>query len=260
VATPPRVTRTEVDAAITRIYDRHHHVDDPRRSGLSDDPAGVLEYLTRYSTTLPQWVIAKDTLDSLVLHTWLWWEDRRRERALLRRGKRAGLYLREMGAPLGINTHQGVRDRLDRLDALLAHDHPDEKLGRAARSEAARNEDRALWIAEHENQIRAVVETLLRELARVPALAPLLTDAPPDVPEDGGRDDERARLSTETAEWLTELRADLDQSAISPATLGLLGLTVAPLRILLHDTGLDPAHGLWRALRGVDRVRAGAEA
>ena len=74
------MTRAEVEAALARITWRHDTVDDPRRSGLSDDPAAVLEYLTRYSTPLPQWAIATDTLDALVLTGWLWWEDRRRER------------------------------------------------------------------------------------------------------------------------------------------------------------------------------------
>jgi hypothetical protein len=138
VATPPHVTRTELDAAITRVLWRHRHIDDPHRAGLGTEPRDVLEQLTRGSVALPRWVVAADTLDGLVLSVWLWWEDRRRERALLRRGLHLGLTLGELGTPLGISSPQGLRDRLDRLDALLAFDRPDEKLTRAARAATPR--------------------------------------------------------------------------------------------------------------------------
>jgi hypothetical protein len=252
MATPPRVTRAEVDAALARIHWRHAHVDDPRRSGLSEDPADVLEHLTRHSIPLPPWVIAADALDGLVLQTWLWWEDRRRERALLRRGVRAGLHHRELAGPLGIASRQGLRDRLDRLEALLAHDHPDEKLTRAARREATQRVDRQRWIAERAAIVRAVVDRLFRELARAPEFSTILTCI-----EDGSADrEDRSSPMVEAGEWLTELRADLEEDQLSPATLGVLGLALAPLRIALHDSGLDEGHGLWRAVRDAERLRS----
>ncbi len=260
MTTPPRVTRAEVEAAIARVHWRHAKVDHPRRSGLSDDPAGVLEHLTRHSASLPQWVIGEDTLDGLTLQSWLWWEDRRRERALLRRGLRAGLYLREMGTPLGITTHQGVRDRLDRLDALLARDQPDEKLTRAARRAAALDESISGWLDAHSGRVRAVIARLLYETDRVPELAVTAGPSEPDSAggwssSDGGGEHE---VLQEAAEWLGELRVDLDSNAVSPATVSLLGLAVGPLRIGLQRLDLDPGHGLWRVVREVDRLRSDA--
>jgi hypothetical protein len=243
-----RVTRTEVASALQRIHWRHAKVEHHRRSGLSDDPAGVLEHLTRHSATLPQWVIAADTLDALVLSGWLWWEDRRRERSLLRRGLHAGLTHRELGTPLGIATRQGLRDRLDRLDALLTHDHPDEKLTRGARHEAAQHDVRSRWVAEHEPWIRSVLESLFQEIARLPRL---LSAPAARTSDSGGRE-----LAAEAGEWLAELRTDLEAGRFSPATLSVLGLALGPLRILIHDQELDPAHGLWRAIRAADHLRA----
>lgn len=245
---------TELTAALDRIHWRHAKVDDPRRSGLSDEPAQILEHLTRYSTMLPMWVRGHDALDGLILLNWLWWEDRRRERSLLRRGLAAGLTHRELGEPLGITTTQGVRDRLDRLDALLAHDRPDEKLTRAARHEAAQHATRARWIADHEADARTVIENLIREIARVPELAPLLTV--PVTASEVGRGDEHAVLMADAAEWFSELRADLATPQLSPATIGVLNIAIAPLRSLLHDLGLDPGHGLWRALRAAEQLRS----
>jgi hypothetical protein len=255
VATPPRVTRTEADAAIERIHRRHARVDDPRRSELSDQPAEVLEYLTRHSALLPQWAIALDVLDGLSLSAWLWWEDRRRERALLRRGARAALYWREMGTPLGIRSHQGVRDRLDRLDALLSSDRPDEQLAREARRAAARTGDLRLWGAIHGDRVGKVIARLLEQLAR-PELAAALTLGETPTPESDGPAGEHAAALAEADEWLTELRADLDRNSFSPATLSVLGLAIAPLRLALHNLGLSPGHGLWRALRDADALRS----
>lgn len=224
----------------------------------------MLEYLTRHSGRVPQITVAEDTLDALVLHTWLWWQDRRRERALLRRGKYAGLYLREMGHPLGITSHQGVQDRLDRLDALIAHDRPDGHLSRAARAEAARSEERTRWASAQEPRLREVVEHLVRELGRVPEPASILTAAPDEAARNEAdsagmgdpEDPERASLAAETAEWFAELCADLGHEHLSPATVSLLGLALGPPRILLHSLELDSGHDLWRAVRAADRLRS----
>ena len=253
MATPPRVTRTEVDAALDRIVWRHDKVEHPRRSGLSDDPAEVVEHLTRHSATLPQWVVMQDTLDALVLTTWLWWEDRRRERALLRRGLYVGLTHRELGTPLGITTRQGLRDRLDRLDALLAHDHPDEKLTRTARRDAALDDPRRRWIAAHAGHIHAVLTRLLAQLDRVTALGTL--GATTAVAVSGSPDTTAVDPIVEAGEWLVELRADLAEGTLSPATLSLVGLVLAPLRIAARDAGLPHGHGLWRAIREASELR-----
>ncbi|MDT7703001.1 MAG: hypothetical protein QOJ30_5326, partial [Pseudonocardiales bacterium] len=100
-------------------------------------PRDVLDYLARRGPAgIPRWVAAADTADALILSTWCWWDDRRREHRLLRTGRSLGLSLSELGAPLGITTRRGTQDRIDRLDALLRYDRPDEQLTRAARCEA----------------------------------------------------------------------------------------------------------------------------
>jgi hypothetical protein len=206
----------------------------------------VLEYLTRYSIGLPRWVAAADTLDALVLTTWLWWEDRRRERALLRRGMSLGLTHTELGRPLGITTRQGLRDRLDRLDALLAFDRPDEQLTRDTRREARRSDPRQAWLDDHREQVHQVLTTLLAQAARI---------APADTAS--GKEPHACGIEDPHEEgWLAELRADVDELNISPATLSILGLVLGPLRITAHRADLAGSHGLHRAIRACDALRA----
>ena len=266
----------EVEAAISRINWRHRHVDDPRRSDMGTEPRDVLDYLIKRSVGLPRWVAAADTQDALVLLTWLWWEDRRRERALLRRGLHLGLTATELGAPLGVASRQGLRDRLDRLDALLAFDRPDEKLTRAIRREAAQHDPRQRWVNAHRQRIRSVLAELLNQTVRVFGADVRLDQVPvgvdggglvdTDVLGDRNRAPEKPRLDDEPAtepdaeaesdDWLAELRTDLDEDALTPATLAMLGLTLTPLRIAAQAAGLDPAHGLARALRAADALRS----
>jgi hypothetical protein len=131
VATPPRSTAAEVDATISRITRRHAKVDDPHREQLGTDPRDVLDYLREHDGPhLPRWVRQADISDALTLHVWLWWDDRRRLHRTLSTGKRLGLFLTQLGAPLGIRSAQGTQDLLDRLTALLRYDRPDEQLTR----------------------------------------------------------------------------------------------------------------------------------
>jgi hypothetical protein len=142
--TRPRVHRLEVERAIARIAGRRDKVDDPNRERLPDcanaDPREVLDYVQKYSgPDIPRWVLQADVCDALVLNNHLWWEDRRRELHWLKLGRARGLFLSEIGAQIGVGK-KGVIDRIDRLDALLKHDRPDEKISRAARR-AAREAD-----------------------------------------------------------------------------------------------------------------------
>jgi hypothetical protein len=237
------VTRAEVDEAIGRVLWRHRRVDDPRRSGLGTEPREVLEHLTRHSVGLPQWAAAADTLDALVLTTWLWWEDRRRERALLRRGLHLGLTHTELGVPLGITTRQGLRDRLDRLDALLAYHRPDEQLTREARREARASDPRQAWLDAHRGLVQEVLSTLLDQADRL------------DTQGDPHGDNSGDNSEPAEEDWLGELRADLAADRLTPATLSMLGLALGPLRITVHQAGLAPGHGLHRAIRAADAVR-----
>ena len=65
--------------------------------------------------------------DALTLNNWLWWEDRRRELFFLKAGRARGVFLSQLGAQVGVGK-QGLLDRVDRLEALLRFDRPDEKL------------------------------------------------------------------------------------------------------------------------------------
>jgi hypothetical protein len=253
VSTPPRITDTELAAAVERIARRHDRIDDSRRSAMGTEPRDVLDYLAARSPAgIPRWVAAADTADALILSTWCWWDDRRRELRLLRTGRSLGLSLSELGAPLGITTRRGTQDRIDRLDALLRYDRPDEQLTRDARR-AARNRDaRQDWIDAHRDEIRAVLAGFLAQARRfADAVAPEEHEGRPDV-EPGDVD----LPSAGAGEWLDELTADYDADDLTPATLAVAGLAAAELRTAPAVLGLDPRHRLHTALREVEAMRA----
>jgi hypothetical protein len=241
VSTPPRITAVERDAAIARIDRRHARIDDPRRSELGTEPREVIRFvLDRGPAGVPRWIAAADHLDAVVLSTWCWWEDRRTERRLLRQAVMLGTSLSELGAPLGIRTRQGLRDRLDRLEALLTYDRPDEQLTRIARRDLGHRDRRQDWIDAHRDQIRAVLLALSAQTSRV--LGPKSGDGGPD--EDSVRG------------WLDELDADYRDDAISLATLAVAGLAAGELRDLTAVQALDQRHPLLAVLREIALLRA----
>ena len=65
---------------------------------------------------------------------------------------------------------QGLLDRVDRLEALLRFDRPDEKLTRAARQAARAADHRRLvetrWIDEHRAELLRVIEALVHQADR----------------------------------------------------------------------------------------------
>ncbi|MCD2191618.1 hypothetical protein [Actinomycetospora soli] len=155
VAVYPYVGSRERDAALRRIAARHLRCEDSRWSEAGcegDDPArDVLDYLRRHHTRLPRAVSSEDTRDALVLSAWIYWEERRRERDLLRRARGYGHSLGELGAFLGLNTRQGTYDYLDRLEALVeAHSTDQARQQRVAdeRVERQRAADGAVRDAE----------------------------------------------------------------------------------------------------------------
>lgn len=214
------------------IASRRAKVDDPNRDKLPDsprsDPREVLDYLQRFSgRDVPRWVLQADVCDALTLNNWLWWEDRRRELHFLKAGRDRGLFLAQIGAQVGTGK-QGVLDRIDRLEALLRYDRPDEKLTRAARlAERTARERRpteTAWLEAHRTELLEVVHGLLRESARLGVL-----------------DEER--------EWLDELAVDADDGEFTPASIVILGLATAELRTAKGLLALDSSrpyavHGL----------------
>ena len=156
MGTRPMVHRAEVARTIVMIARRRAKVDDRHRDLLPDsedsDPREVLDYLRKFSgPDIPLWVLQAEVSDALTLNSWLWWEDRRRELFFLKAGRARGMFLSQLGAQVGVGK-QGLLDRVDRLEALLRFDRPDEKLSRAARQAARAADHRRLaetrWIDE----------------------------------------------------------------------------------------------------------------
>jgi len=240
VATRPKVHRSEVERAIRMVAGRRTKVDDPHRWRLPDspdsDPREVLDYLRRFSGVgIPRWVLQADVCDALTLNNWLWWEDRRRELHFLRAGMDRGLFLSQLGAQVGVGK-QGVRDRIDRLEALLRYDRPDEKLTRTARRLEREARERApgelAWVQAHRQELGAVIGGLAGQADRF-ALA----------------DDDR--------EWLDELVIDARADELRPATMVLLGLACAELRTAPAVLALDSSRpsAVHTVLARADRLR-----
>jgi hypothetical protein len=216
------------------IAKRRAKVDDPNRDRLPDspdsDPREVLDYLQRYSTSgIPRWVLQADVCDALTLNNWLWWEDRRRELYFLRAGRDRGLFLTQIGAQVGVGK-QGVVDRIDRLEALLRYDRPDEKITRAARSSERQARERRptenAWLDARRDELSEVIFDMATEA-------------------------DRYGLAEEGREWLDELVIDGRAADRTPATMVILGMAAAELRTappILALDGVRPyaVHGVLR--------------
>jgi hypothetical protein len=223
------------------IARRRKKVDDFHRDRLPDsplsDPREILDYLRKHSgPSIPRWVLQADVCDALTLNNWLWWEDRRRELHFLKAGRDRGLFLSQIGAQVGVGK-QGVIDRIDRLEALLRYDRPDEKISRAKRhadrSALERRPTEDAWLAEHREALLLLISDMLREAVRH-ALD----------------DDER--------EWLDELHVDAQCGTLTPATMVILGLANAELRTARSVLALDSTrpHTVHRVLGRADAFRS----
>ncbi|MCV7372110.1 hypothetical protein H5P33_05210 [Mycolicibacterium arabiense] len=222
MATRPKVHRTEAARAVTVIARRRAKVDDRHREFLPDsedsDPREVLDYLQRYSgSDIPRWVLQADVCDALTLNNWLWWEDRRRELHFLKAGRARGLFLTQLGAQVGVGK-QGVLDRIDRLEALLRYDRPDEKITRAARQAAHSAEHRRStevhWLEQHRDEVRALAAALVIQAGSF-------------------------ELADEDREWIDELAIDVRDEVMTPATMVVLGLAAGELRTSREVLALD---------------------
>lgn len=257
MGTPPRITRDECEAVIARIHRRHSDIDDPRRSGLGTDPRDVVSWVLARGREggIPPDIAARDCNDALILHAWCWWDERRRERALLRRGLALAVTATELGSALGIRSRQGVRDRLDRLDALLTHDRPDEQLARASRRAQHARGGQQQWLHDHHDQARAVLTALVAQTHRF--LRGLASAGTPAGAESAGSDTAADRDSgDEIADWLAEIVADLSVDEITAATMALAGLLSGALRAHPAARDLDPRHRLHATLLELETLRS----
>jgi hypothetical protein len=211
VATRPKVHRSEVASAIVRIARRRAKVDDRHREMLPDsadsDPREVLDYLRKHSgPDVPRWVLQADVSDALTLNNWLWWEDRRRELYFLKAGRDRGLFLTQIGAQVGVGK-QGLLDRIDRLEALLRYDRPDEKITRATRQSErerlARMPSEEAWLHVRREELMTVITGLVQQADRFEI-------------------DER--------DWVDELEIDGRDDDLTSSTMVILGLAAAEIR------------------------------
>jgi hypothetical protein len=239
VGTRPKVHRSEVGSALVRIARRRAKVDDRHREKLPDapdsDPREVLDYLQRHSgPDIPRWVLQADVCDALTLNNWLWWEDRRRELHFLKAGRDRGFFLSQLGAQVGVGK-QGVLDRIDRLEALLRFDRPDEKITRASRRTERERRERLpteeAWLTARRTELQAVITRLV---------------------------DHADRLDVQERDWVDELRIDGREDHITPATMVILGLAAAELRTAPAVLGLDSTrpYAVHTVLAHADRLRS----
>lgn len=242
MSTRPRVHELELAQAISGVAARRRDVDDRHRELLPEgegaDPREVLDYLRRYSgPDIPAWVLKADVSDALTLNNWLWWEDRQRELHFLKAGVARGLFLAQIGSQVGIGK-QAVRDRIDRLEALLHKGgRPDEKVMRRERRRdrqvAEGSSPEAVWLGEHRAELAGVMLDLVAEADRY-----------------GLADDKR--------EWLDELPIDAHEDRFTRGTMVMIGLASAELRNsrqVLALTGERP-HRVHEILQRADALRS----
>lgn len=220
MATPPRVTETELARTLHRIAARREKHQDSALERLPDPeqahPWEMLEFLRRHPAGTRDGRRA-DVADALRLCAWLWWAQRRAEHTWLSQGRRLGMFLSQLGMPFGIGK-RGVADRLDRLEALLRYDRPDEKITREARAaehaRAARSAAEHAWITQHHVELRELATTLAGEA-------------------------ERFALADEHREWVDEAARDAREDTLTPGTLTALGLAAADVQTAPEITALQ---------------------
>jgi hypothetical protein len=231
-----------VAAALERIRARHEFADDPWRGEMGTEPAEVLGYLRRrWAAGTGRATAVDDVWDELTLSAAVHWAEVERERALLRRARHLGLSLSELGAHFGIRTRQGMRDHLDRLDALVETGTPDEQHTRDTRREARARPADQRWLDTHHDDMTTTISQLVEQLDRID-LSPTAAD--------------NAETDGHEAEWVDELRLETQRGELTTGTMGVLSLALGELRVHPTVRDLDRGHGLHRALRAAERLRA----
>ncbi len=195
-------------AAVGRIIDRRHAIDDENAWRLGENPVDVLAYLRRYSADVPRAVAEADVLDGLVLELRLWWLAAESEWWLLERAKKLGIAPSRIGALLGVSTRQAVHDRLRsaRRKATILRGEP-APAPTTASSERTAEQEQAHWLGEHRTEIRTIARRAL-------SLQPVVGD--------------------DAAEWLVEVARDArDDDALSrPSFFQLLRFTLRKWRAI----------------------------
>lgn len=230
MTTPPRIDRREIDAALARIGNRRIKIGDESWSAVDQEsPAAVLDYLLDRPPRGAAWVKQADVNDGLVINVWLWWEDRRRELRLLKRGVAEGIPRSQLGSARGIGS-QGIQDRIDALEALLERGRPDAKIIRLRRALdkelLATATPREKWLNRHRDWISEVAGKLVAHAS--------------DIAND------------DTYAVLLDVKRDLREDTLSSETITMMALTVEYLRAQPEVIRLGAQHRLKRACKAVD--------
>lgn len=229
----PPVTATHVEAALAAIAGRHLELDAPYAEEISDDPGEMLAHLRKRSINFSADLRRRDYPDVVVLARWVAEHEAARvELWALEQGKLLGLTNRQVGEPYGLLSRQGVPERIRKLRRRLLGPAADAEHS-SAPTPAAHGDPEREWLAAN----RARVHGLARELL---AYEPLADD--------------------DAADWLADVRRDLDDGACTPASFSTIKLAVAELASVPEVMALDPGHALWTLVREWRALVAGHDA
>ncbi len=208
MTTPPHVTSQQVSTALKRIHARHRAADDPHAEELTMDPAEVLAYLRKRGPHHQADTRAQDLYDAAALHLWLWWEHQTRERWLLDTAASLDMHMGDVGQEFGLGK-QGLRDRRDRLRALLDEGgphRPDEKYARGLRAGGGATPPvgALAWLERVQPTVLAIAGTALQWWPRV---------------------------SEDTAREMVDLRDDVRSGRYGPAMWDALADALAALAV-----------------------------
>jgi hypothetical protein len=188
----------------------------------------ILQYPPR---GVPSRYARADVCDGSVLNIWLWWQDRRRELSLLKRGVKVGVPFSELGSLRRIG-RQGIQDRIDALEALLERGRPDAKIWREKRTihrgSEIQDKARTQWLARNHDWLAEVAGNLIERA------------------QDIASDDAYAIL--------LQVKRDLRIDGLTVETLTLMSLLVEYLRVQPEVISLAPQHRLKAACVDVDEI------
>lgn len=218
----PVITRDQVDAAIAAIAARHLTRDAAYVDELSDEPAEMIAHLRKRSANLPLDLQKLDYPDVVILSRWVTErEAKRTELWTLEQGKRLGLTNQQVGKPYGLATsRQGVTDRIRTLRRIV---HGVAADAAAQPSRPATAAERELeWLDANRPRIHRTASQLLAH---------------------------EALADEDAAEWLVEVRRDLDDRACTPASFNVVTFAVADMSLSPAVRDLADGHTVWSTIR-----------
>ena len=233
VTRPPQVSDERSRTAVEEIARRRQVVDDPHRELLSDDPLEVLDYLRKYSGSMPDWVKAADVQDGLLLKVHLWWKLESHEAWLLNSSERLKLSRRQVGKILGVTSSQGFVNRLNAKISLfpglrqvgVTSPVADGTVDKAVEVILAGTDPRLPWLNNHRQELENLGHVLLQV---------------------------RDKASEDAYEYLAQVQDDLRAGVCSPGSFMQLAFAVHELS---GNGDLEDLEADHPALTAMHRVR-----